>query len=225
MYALAREMDVDWILFNGLAFLRKDQEMTAEETAEMMRLYEEVVRIDEFRRIAQIESFEQDIRPAVSAMAAKLDAERRSKGKVQRLAHLVGRRDLTWRQKIDHQIRTRKSRRVDTGSAGLDQPCIIGWHSLVVRTGGPVAPCCILQGSPLGDIFKTSLRDVWYGEEYTRFRRELGRIIAAGEEWNPDPSSDRTVVPMCGGKGKDVCPVKSYYYRSDLPFLRSLQPR
>ena len=107
MYKLARELDVDSIIFNGLGFLKPDQMMSAEQTAEMMRLYEEVVRIDEFRRIAQIESFEQDIRPAVSAMAAKLDAERRSKGKVQRLAHLVGRRDLTWRQKIDHQIRTR----------------------------------------------------------------------------------------------------------------------
>lgn len=225
MYALAREMDVDWILFNGLAFLRKEQEMTAEETAEMMRLYEEVVRIDEFRRIAQIESFEQDLRPAVSAMALRLDAERRSRGKLHRIAHLIGRRDLTWREKIEHRLRARRSRRVDAESAELDQPCIIGWHSLVVRTGGPVAPCCILQGSPLGDIFKTSLREVWYGDGYARFRRELGRIIAAGEEWNPDPAEDRTVVPMCGGKGKDVCPVKSFYYRSDLPFLRSLNGR
>ena len=223
MYELAREMGVDWILFNGLAFLRPEQEMTTEETAEMMKLYEEVVRIDEFRHIAQIESFEQDLRPAVGEMASRLDAERRSRGKLQRIAHLVGRRDLTWRDKIEHQLRTRRSRRVDRESAALEQPCIIGWHSLVVRTGGPVAPCCILQGSPLGDIFKTSLRDVWYGEDYARFRRELGRIIAAGESWKPEPAEDRTVVPMCGGKGKDVCPVKSFYYRSDLPFLRSLQ--
>src|SRR6266545_1677141 len=85
MYELARELDVDWILFNGLAFLRPEQEMTAEETAEMMRLYEQVVRIDEFRRIAQIDSFEQDLRPAVGAMAARLDAERRSRGKLQRI--------------------------------------------------------------------------------------------------------------------------------------------
>ena len=223
MYELARELDVDWILFNGLAFLRPDQEMTAEETAEMMRLYEDVVRVDEFRRIAQIESFEQDLRPAVSEMASRLDGERRSHGALRRLAHLVARRDLTWREKIEHQLRTRRSRRVDRESAGLEQPCIIGWHSLVVRTGGPVAPCCILQGSPLGDIFKTSLREVWYGEGYAQFRRELGRIITEGESWKPGAADDRTVVAMCGGKGKDVCPVKSFYYRSDLPFLQSLR--
>jgi len=224
MYELARELHVDSILFNGLAFLRPDQEMTAEETAEMMRLYEQVVRADEFRHIAQIDSFEQDLRPAVSKMASRLDAERRARGKVRRIAHLVARRDLTWREKIEHQLRVRKSRHVDRESDGLEQPCVIGWHSLVVRTGGPVAPCCILQGSPLGDIFKNSLRDVWYGEEYGRFRRELKRIVDAGASWKPDAAEDRTVVPMCGGKGKDVCPVKSFYYRSDLPFLRSLQP-
>ncbi len=222
MYELARELDVDWILFNGLAFLRPEQEMTAEETAEMMRLYEQVVRIDEFRRIAQIDSFEQDLRPAVGAMAARLDAERRSRGKLQRIAHLVARRDLTWREKIEHQVRTRRNRRIDRQSVGLDQPCVIGWHSLVVRTGGPVAPCCILQGSPLGDIFKNSLREVWYGDDYARFRRELSRIISAGESWQPDAAEDRTVVAMCGGKGKDVCPVKSFYYRTDVPFLREL---
>src|SRR5437867_5692431 len=94
MYELARELDVDWILFNGLAFLKPEQEMSADETAEMMRLYEQVVRVDEFRRIAQIESFEQDLRPAVGAMAARLDTERRARGRVRRLAHLVTRRDL-----------------------------------------------------------------------------------------------------------------------------------
>jgi MoaA/NifB/PqqE/SkfB family radical SAM enzyme len=222
MYALARELDVDSILFNGLAFLRRDQEMSAEETAEMMRLYEQVVRIDEFRRIAQIESFEQDLRPAVGEMGARLDAERRKHGKARRLAHLIGRRDLTWREKLEHRLKVRRNRKVERESAGLDEPCIIGWHSLVVRTGGPVAPCCILQGSPLGNIFKNSLREVWYGEDYARFRRELAKIIGAGESWQPNPAEDRTVVAMCGGKGTDVCPIKSFYYKPDLPFLRKL---
>jgi MoaA/NifB/PqqE/SkfB family radical SAM enzyme len=222
MYELARELDVDSILFNGLAFLRSDQEMTPEETAEMMRLYEQVVRIDEFRRIAVIDSFEQELRPAVAEMATRLDAERRKHGSVRRLAHLIARGDLTWREKVAHQLKVRRNRRIDRQSAGLDQPCIIGWHSLVVRTGGPVAPCCILQGSPLGNIFKNSLKEVWYGDDYARFRRELRRIIAAGESWEPNPAEDRTVVGMCGGKGTEVCPIKSYYYKPDIPFLREL---
>jgi MoaA/NifB/PqqE/SkfB family radical SAM enzyme len=222
MYELARELDVDHILFNGLAFLRPEQEMTPEETAEMMKLYEQVVRVDEYRRIAGIESFEQNLRPAVGEMSARLDAERRSKGPLRRLAHLIGRRDLSWREKIEHHLRASASRRVDQERAGFDQPCVIGWHSLVVRTGGPVAPCCILQGSPLGNIFKQSLREVWYGDDFGRFRRELAKIIAEGQKWEYDPVEDRTVVAMCGGKSSSVCPIKSYYYQADIPFLREL---
>jgi hypothetical protein len=30
------------------------------------------------------------------------------------------------------------------------------------------------------------------------------------------------VVGMCGGKGTEVCPIKSYYYKPDIPFLREL---
>ncbi|HYS53280.1 MAG TPA: radical SAM protein [Thermoanaerobaculia bacterium] len=223
MYALAREVDVDTIFFNGLAFLTPQQKMSAEETKEMMRLYEDVVRVDEYRRISIIDSYEQDIRPMVTDMNTRLDAERRKHGKLARLAHLVARRDVTWREKLAHRKKMAVARRVERESAGLEEPCLIGWHSMVVRTGGPVAPCCILQGSPLGDIFKSSLREVWFGQEYAQFRRELARIIRSGSAWQHDPAIDRTVVGMCGGKGGDeVCPIKSFYYKPDIPFLREL---
>lgn len=222
MYALARELDVDTIFFNGLAFLTPEQKMSEDETREMMRLYEDVVRIDEYRRISIIESYEQDIRPRVAEMNARLDAERRARGSVARLAHLVTRRDLTWHQKLEHRRKLAIARRVERESAGLDEPCIIGWHSLLIRTGGVVAPCCILQGSPLGDVFKQSIRDIWYGEPYARFRRELARIIELGASWEHDPAGDHTVVPMCGGRGTEVCPIRSDYYKPDIPFLRSL---
>src|ERR1041385_991059 len=223
MYELARELDVDSIVFNGLSFLRPDQMMSAEQTAEMMRLYEQIVRIDEYRRIAIIDSYEQDIRPQLAEMNARITAERSARGTFGRLAHFVTRRDVPLAQKIQHHRKVAKLQKIDREIAGLDDPCLIGWHSLVVRTTGMVAPCCILQASPLGNIFKQPLREVWFGEEYARFRRELSRIIRERAAWSHDAEADRTVVPMCGGKSAEVCPIKSFYYRTDVPFVRAIQ--
>ena len=223
MYELARELDVDSIIFNGLGFLKPDQMMSAEQTAEMMRLYEQVVRVDEYRRIAIIDSYEQDIRPMLAEMTARIVAERQSLGTFGRLAHFVTRRDVPMMQKIAHHRRVAKLQKIDREIAGLDEPCLIGWHSLVVRTTGMVAPCCILQASPLGNIFKQPLREMWFGEEYARFRRELSRIIHERSAWSHDAAGDKTVVPMCGGKGAEVCPIKSFYYRTDVPFMKAIQ--
>ena len=220
MYALARELDADTIIFNGLSFLKPEQKMSAEETAEMLRLYEQIVRIDEYRRIASIESYEQDISPMVAAMSGRLDRERRARGSLARMARLVTRRDLSWREKIGHRRRIAASREVDRATAGLGDPCIIGWHSMLIRTSGLVAPCCILQGNVLGNVFKQSVADVWNGEPYTRFRRELSRIMREGAEWKPD--GDQTVVPLCASRSGDVCPIRSYYYRPDIPFIQGL---
>jgi len=221
MYALARELGVDTILFNGLSFLRDDQKMSPEETAEMMRLYEEVIRIDEYRRIASIESYEQDIRPMLSEINARLDAERRARNPLRRLAHLVTRRDLTWREKMAHRRRVAELRRMERETKGLDEPCIIGWHSMLIRVSGTVAPCCILQGSPLGNVYKNTIREVWMNDDFARFRRELSRIIRSHDDWQPD-AADRTVVAMCGGKGAEVCPIKSFYFKPDVDFMRRL---
>lgn len=222
MYALAREMDVDTILFNGLSFLKPEQKMTPEETREMLQLYEQIVRVDEYRRISSIESYEQDIRPMLTEMSARLDAERRRRGRIARLAHLITRRDLTVREKLAHRRKVAASRHVDRATEGLDEPCLIGWHSMLIRVSGVVAPCCILQGSPLGNIYKQSLRDVWYGAEYARFRGELTRIVRERRTWEHDAASDHTVVAMCGGKGSESCPIKSFYYRPDVPFIQAL---
>jgi MoaA/NifB/PqqE/SkfB family radical SAM enzyme len=221
MYALARDAGVDTILFNGLAFLKPEQKMTVEETAEMMRLYEEVIRIDEFRRIASIESYEQDIRPMLAGVTAKLDAERRARGTVGRLAHFLTRRDVTWNEKIAHRRRIAALKEMEREIAGLDEPCIIGWHSMLIRVSGVVAPCCILQGSPLGNVYKQSIREVWYGEEFARFRRELARIMREREAWSV-AGDDKTVVEMCAGKGSETCPIKSFYFKPDVAFMKSL---
>ena len=222
MYALAREIDVDSILFNGLSHLRPEQRMSAEQTAEMMRLYEQVIRQDEYRRIASIESYEQEIRPMLGEINLRLDSERRQRGLLARAMRFLTRRDLSLREKLAHRRSVAAARRVERDTAGLDEPCLIGWHSMLIRVGGLIAPCCILQHGPLGNIYQQSVRDVWYGERYAQFRSELTRIVRQRDRWEYDPAADATVVAMCGGKSSDVCPIKSFYYRPDVPFMRAL---
>ena len=112
----------------------------------------------------------------------------------------------------------------------LTRPEIVTGWSLIPKeiiTGrdsiGPSGiPGVDLTQAPLGNVYKQSIRDVWYGEEFARFRGELSRIINAGDDWQPDAGADRTVVAMCGGKGAEVCPIKSFYYKPDVPFRRQL---
>jgi MoaA/NifB/PqqE/SkfB family radical SAM enzyme len=221
MYSLARELGVDTILFNGLAFLKPEQNMTAEETAEMMKLYEDVVRIDEYRTIGIINSFEQDLSPWLKEMNERVRAEQQKRSALDRALRFIRRDDFTLREKLAHRRRMREQVETDAALDGIDPSCLIGWYSLVVRTSGLVAPCCILQASMLGNVFKQSLRDVWYGEPYTRFRQELSRINREREAWEHDPERDATVVPMCGPKSNE-CTMKNYYFRGDVGFVKTL---
>jgi MoaA/NifB/PqqE/SkfB family radical SAM enzyme len=221
MYDLAVEMGADQILFNGLAYLRPEQQMTAAETDEMMAFYEGLVRRDEYRRIACINSFEQDLTARVEALSRRVGADRG--GVLRRLARFATRDDFPLRERLAHLGRQARRRWVVRANQGLEAHCLIAWHSLVVRTTGMVAPCCILQGKELGNVYRQSLREVWLGEPYQSFRRELGRILREGERWQHDPATDRVVDGMCGKKG--ACPIGTFYYWPDHHFLRGLGDR
>lgn len=218
MYRLAREMGVDTILFNGLAFLSPEQQMTPAETDEMMGLYEEIVRVDEYRKISCINSFEQDLSERVNEMNRRVGAER-SSSPLRRAARFLLRDDFTLPEKVDHFWKKAKAKRANHANLGLDDYCLIGWHSMLIRTTGTVAPCCILQGKELGNVYKQSVKDVWHGEAYKDFRRELTRIMRERERWQYDEATDKTVDGLCGKK--NGCPIASFYYWPDVRFMRS----
>jgi MoaA/NifB/PqqE/SkfB family radical SAM enzyme len=221
MYDLARDMGADGIIFNGLAYLRDDQKMSEQETAEMMALYKALVRTDEYRKIRAIDSFERDISLLVAEINDDLTRQRHARGPIGRLVHLLTRRDFTLREKLEHRRRMGELQRIAAARASLPDDCTIAWHSLVVRTSGAVAPCCILQGKQLGNVFQSSVRDVWYGEPYQRFRSELTQILREAADWKHDGDPSRTVEPLCGSRSGERCPVKGYY-TTDVPFSRAL---
>ncbi len=49
------------------------------------------------------------------------------------------------------------------------------WHSCVITWDGKVVPCCFDKNASfqLGDLKKTSLRELWFSTEYKSFRKKL----------------------------------------------------
>ncbi|HET7711108.1 MAG TPA: radical SAM protein [Thermoanaerobaculia bacterium] len=221
MYALARRLDVDNILFGGLAFLRPDQEMSEEQLSEMLHLYEEVVRVDEFRRITTISTFERDISPAVGEMINRLSAERGQRPLHSKLFDFLSRSDQTLADRIRHHYRVKQRARALAETKEFDESCVIGWISMIIRSDGSVGPCCMLQDKKLGNIFQQPLSEIWYGSGYQQFRSELTRIIAQGPAWAA-AAGDTTVESICAVKGTNLCPIKSYFFIEDTKFVRDL---
>lgn len=219
MYELARELGADSIIFNGLSFLTADQKMNDAEIAEMLKLYEDLVRIDEFRHIRHISSYERDLTSEITSMMNRLSAERRKKPFLRKISTFLH-REGSLREKVAHHMRMRRNARADAAVAGFDEACVIGWYSMVIRSDGTVAPCCILQGKPLGNVLRQSVEDVWNGEPYQHFRGELAQIIDQREQWSAGGAV--TAEAICAAKSGDQCPMRSYYFIRDVEFVREL---
>jgi MoaA/NifB/PqqE/SkfB family radical SAM enzyme len=219
MYELARELDVDTILFSGLSFLPLEQQMNDDEIKTMLRLYEDVIRIDEFRRIENIGTFERDIQGDVAEIVERLSAERRKTGFIRRGINFLRRSDFSLAEKLRHHRRMNSKTHT---LAKADEACIIGWYSMLVRSDGTVAPCCILQHKRLGNVFTQSVAEVWNSEAYQRFRAELTEIIQDGERWTKKAES-QTVEDVCAIKGTYLCPMKTFYFSTDTSFMPGLE--
>lgn len=220
MYRLSRDLRCDSVFFNGLAFLAESDRMTDAETAEMMALYEEVLRIDGFRTISTIESYEQPITGRIRALAEKLDHERRSLSFFHRAYDFIRPGEFSLGEKIRHRRKLKKNRE-STSTQELDASCIIGWHSLVIRTSGDVAPCCILQGKRLGNVYTHTVQEIWHGDAYRNFRAELTDIMTRGSSWQAD-EHDTVVESVCGKGSGGGCPISTFYFQRDVAFAEEL---
>lgn len=58
---------------------------------------------------------------------------------------------------------------------GMDNHCWKMWHSCVMTWDGRVVPCCFDKDAHhiMGDMKTQSFHDIWYGNEYQRFRKTL----------------------------------------------------
>ena len=225
MAALAGDLGVDGIVFNGLAFLEEDGKMTGAETAEMLELFERVLRVDEYRRIRGIHSLEQDLASGLVEIERRLGSERDRRTRARRLFDLVRRRDFTLGEKWRHHRRMRRRARVQAILGTGDDPCVMPWYTLTVRADGSVPTCCVLQGSGAERLEGRGLAGIWYGEKMDRLRSQMRRLIAEGSVWRFDPERDTEVRSMCSCAHPRAgrCHIRSFYYCWDLAFFRSLR--
>lgn len=69
--------------------------------------------------------------------------------------------------------------------------CYSPWYHMIILTNGMVMPCCLV--TPLPDNLKEStLEQVWFGDNFSRFRNELlhGHLTAACRECNATLSAE-----------------------------------
>jgi radical SAM protein with 4Fe4S-binding SPASM domain len=91
---------------------------------------------------------------------------------------------------------------------------------MTVNANGDAVTCCILQDrrtAVLGNVEKSSLREIWNGPAYRRFRQELAEIMARRGEVS-DFGHACAVEGVCAMKG--ACPTRSHYWAGDLNFRR-----
>jgi MoaA/NifB/PqqE/SkfB family radical SAM enzyme len=224
MYECARTLGVDGVIFNGLSFLPPEMRMSAAETERMAELLEEVMVADEMRRVLGIGSFEQDVSGMVARIEARIGAERSRQGRVRRALRTLARPDFSMRQKWDHHVKMRRLRTARRLLATGFDPCIRAWYSLTVKTDGTVPVCCARQHVILADLGTSTLEEVWYGPRLEALRRGMRRAIVQGASWSSAGTEDDGVALRCSAvsTGIERCPFRSFYFRHDQRFFRSL---
>jgi len=119
---------------------------------------------------------------------------------------LVTRRDVPLRQKLAHRRKVAALRTMERETAGMDEPCIIGWHSLVIRTTG-------FGGAmlhPSGEPARQHLPAVAAATSGTASRMRSFRASspASSRRRRLERRERGDGRPMCAGKGSETCPIK-----------------
>lgn len=224
MYARARELKADGIMFNGLAYLPADQQMTREGTREMLGHFDAVLREDGYRRILGIHSFEQDFAAGITAIERRMGEEHTAKGPLRRAAGFILRPGYSLGEKLEHREKMKRRGAVQAFLGTRRDPCIRPWYGVTVRSDGAVPVCCVRQHVLMGSVHEQTLGEIWRGEAFTRYREQMRKLIVAGDGYKKD-SADDLLSAACqfDSVGIRRCPFRSFYYREDLAFLERLE--
>ncbi|MFN7976108.1 MAG: radical SAM/SPASM domain-containing protein [Acidobacteriota bacterium] len=220
MYRLARELRVDKIVFDGLAYLDPAERMDEAETEAMMGLYRQVVQEDGFYRIARITSHEQPVERNMWRIVQGLGRWPVWRRKLERLGELLLCRDRLAIDKLRMIARSLRKEAAPRPDA-FERPCFVGYYSPTIRATGRIAMCCTVQDRFMGHVDE-GIGATWNSAGYRSLRRQLRRIMSEGQRWTYRPDQEGHVVPMCAGSGFAGCRTRDFFYQEDIPFVRKL---
>jgi radical SAM protein with 4Fe4S-binding SPASM domain len=74
--------------------------------------------------------------------------------------------------------------------------CAVPWFSTYIDAKGRVYPCCYLTATPhvMGNIHDKEFREIWHGDTYSRFRREVAHNRPNLEGCRTCPRNDKSVM-------------------------------
>lgn len=100
--------------------------------------------------------------------------------------------------------------------------CYVGWVAPLLVATGEMFPCCGLAGckeKSVGNVYRQSLREIWFGKPMQLFRKEMRHLLLTNAEKQLLPRRPRFIAPMCLERAE--CPINFYlcapefYHRID----------
>lgn len=218
MYRLARDIGVDKILFNGLAYQPAERRMNRDETAELLELFGAILSEDD-GLVGAVHGYEEDLDAEIAAMRRRSFPGQLCKWLVK--AHSILANDRPWRWKARCLWLHRRGRQGIAALRERSDTCIAPWYMVTVRADKSVPLCHVIQTPALASLAEITLSEVWYGEPFQRIRRKM-RSLYGGEELakRADSRLPRICAPDARGAGR--CHFRQYFYSEDLPFLANL---
>ena len=95
--------------------------------------------------------------------------------------------------------------------------CYVGWYAPMISADGKVYPCCPISGNArasVGSLHTATLRRIWNGADYNRFRREMRHLLLTGSAAHLLPGRMRFIAPACMERA--ACNIN--YYLCDPAF-------
>ena len=197
MFELARELGVDRVAFNPLFSFDSRSRRLVAKPDEFLADVAALFRDDREGMIADVRTID----PRLNARIARL-----------RLDAAPDRYPTSAVQKRNFDA--------------LQSFCALPWFNFHVKANGAVYPCCALLFPgfrPFGNVLEQSIREIWEGDAYRRFRQSHAGFTKAVREDDSRSQRSSDLPKPCTVHG--MCFLRALPYLDDTPFAVAVDPQ